>query len=82
MKKLVPAAVLVCAMATASLARADESIEYLEAPASYPFQRSEPAGQAIAIAPYDRLFEVRVFTTPQRQPYYNVPPYPVLAPLE
>ncbi len=50
------------------------------APVPYPFQRSTLTGQAIAISPYDQPFGVRVYTTPQHQPFYNVPPYAVIVP--
>ena len=57
--------------------------EYTTYPAptpGYPFQRSFLTGRAIVIPPYDRLFPVRVYTTPPMPPYYNVPPYAVAAP--
>ena len=57
--------------------------DYLEYPAptpGYPFQRSVLTGRAVVIPPYERPFPVRVYTTPPRQPYYNVPPYAVVSP--
>ena len=57
--------------------------QYLEYPAptpGYPYQRSELTGRAIVIPPYDRPFAVRIYTTPPQSPYYNVPPYAVIAP--
>ena len=57
--------------------------QYLEHPAptpGYPFQRSVLTGRAVIIPPDDRLFPVRVYSTPPQQPYYNVPPYAVVAP--
>lgn len=56
---------------------------YIEFPAptpGYPFQRSVLTGRAVVIPPYDRAFPVRVYTTPPQPPYYNVPPYAVVAP--
>ncbi len=46
----------------------------------YPFQRSFLTGRAVLIPPYRHPFPVRVYTTPPTQPYYNVPPYAVVAP--
>lgn len=46
----------------------------------YPFQRSTLTGRAVIIPPYRRPFPVRIYTTPPKPPYYNVPPYAVIAP--
>ena len=46
----------------------------------YPFNRSFRTGQVVGIPPYRHPFVVRVYTTPPQQPYYNVPPYAVIAP--
>lgn len=57
--------------------------DYPEYPAPtplYPFQRSTLTGRAVVIPPYRRPFPIRVYTTPPRPPYYNVPPYAVVAP--
>lgn len=57
--------------------------EYAEFPAPtpfYPFKRSALTGRAVVIPPYRRVFPVRVYTTPPQPPYYNVPPYAVVAP--
>ncbi len=57
--------------------------QYLEYPAptpGYPFPRSVPTGRAVVIPPYEKPFPVRVYSTPPRQPYYNVPPYAVISP--
>ena len=57
--------------------------DYLEYPAPiphYPFQRSYLMGQLVAIPPYRPPFVIRVYRTPPRPPYYNVPPYAVVAP--
>lgn len=61
-------------------ALAEEYIEYPAPTPFYPFQRSTLTGEAVLIPPYDRPFPIRVYTTPQQQPYYNVPPYAVVAP--
>ena len=56
---------------------------YTEYPAPMPgdrLPRSTLTGQAVVIPPYRRPFPVRVYTTPPRQPYYNVPPYAVVSP--
>ncbi len=50
------------------------------APTRYPFQRSYRTGEVILIPPYRHPFVERVYTTPPRQPLYNVPPYSVVAP--
>lgn len=70
------------AMLTASAAAATAQ-QYTGYPAPtpfYPFQRSTLTGRAVVIPPYDRVFPVRVYSTPPQQPYYNVPPYAVVAP--
>ena len=57
--------------------------DYIEFPAptpGYPFRRSTLTGQAVIIPPYRRPFPIRVYTTPPRPPYYNVPPYAVISP--
>ena len=50
------------------------------APYPYPFQRSYASGRFVVVPPYRRPFVVRTYTTPPQQPYYNVPPYSVIAP--
>ena len=59
---------------------ADEDIAYPATIPNYPFHRSFRTDQALVIPPYRHVFPVRVFTTPQQQPYYNVPPYSVVSP--
>ncbi len=69
---------LACAAAfTPALA---ENIEYPAPTPHYPFQRSFRTRRIVVIPPYRHLFRVRVYSTPQQQPYYNVPPYPVISP--
>ena len=80
--KLTVLAVSFCAAMTGLIARASAQ-DYPQYPAAtpgYPFQRSFLTGQAVVIPPYERPFPVRVYTTPPTQPYYNVPPYAVVAP--
>lgn len=43
-------------------------------------QHSWLTGRTICIPPYERPFPVRVYSTPQMPPYYNVPPYWVVSP--
>ena len=50
------------------------------APVPYPFQRSTLTDRSVTILPYQQPFGVRVYTTPQHQPLYNVPPYAVVSP--
>ena len=71
--------VLTCAALTVP-AFAQDDIEYPAPTPFYPFQRSFVAPVPVVIPPYRHLFRVRVYSTPQEQPYYNVPPYPVLTP--
>ena len=57
--------------------------DYGEYPAPMPghrLPRSRLTGHSVFIPPYRRPFPIRVYTTPPRQPYYNVPPYAVIAP--
>ena len=73
---------LVAALAIGGIGSA-EAQQYRAYPAptpSYPCQRSVRTGRAVAIAPYERPFPLRVYSTPPHQPYYNVPPYAVVAP--
>ena len=75
-------AVLAGAMLMGGIAAASAG-QYAEYPAptpDYPFQRSTLTGRAVIIPPYERAFPVRVYSTPPQQPYYNVPPYAVVAP--
>ena len=70
---------LACAtLAAPAFAGAD--LEYPVARPNYPFQRSYLTRRLVVIPPYRHLFLVRIFTTPQREPYYNVPPYAVITP--
>ncbi len=76
--RLLAAAIMAAIAAIPALAS-----DYLEYPAPiphYPFQRSHRTGQVVVIPPYRVPFVVRVFTTPPQPPYYNVPPYAVVAP--
>jgi len=57
-----------------------ENIEYPAPTPFYPFQRSMLTRRIVIVPPYRYPFRVRVYTTPQQQPYYNVPPYPVISP--
>jgi hypothetical protein len=66
--------------AVAPSASADENIEYPATRPNYPFQRSRLTGRAVVIPPYRHVFPIRVFSTPQQPPYYNVPPYAVISP--
>ena len=71
------------ALATSILAIpafADPDIEYPAGRPNISIHRSTRTGRVVVIPPYRHLFQVRVFTTPQRDPYYNVPPYAVISP--
>lgn len=59
---------------------ADESTEFPLTTPAYPFQRSALSGEAVVIAPYRHRFSIRIYTTPQQAPYYNIPSYAVVAP--
>ena len=75
--------IFIAAALSAMVAQPALAGEYYEHPApipNYPFQRSYLIGQLVTIPPYRRPFVVRVYTTPPQQPYYNVPPYAVIAP--
>ena len=77
--KLLLSAIVVLVGATASA----EVQQYTEFPAPtpfYPVERSTLTGRAVIIPPYAQPFPVRVYSTPPQQPYYNVPPYAVVAP--
>lgn len=71
---------LALAAVCAAPACAQQYNEYPAPTPGYPFQRSVLTGRAVVIPPYPRLFPVRVYTTPPQPPYYNVPPYAVIAP--
>lgn len=56
---------------------------YTQFPAPIPWQRAQHSylsGAAVVIPPYPCPFPIRVYTTPPQPPYYNVPPYAVVAP--
>ncbi len=44
-----------------------------------PFPSSFPSGELVFVPPYGAL-PVRIYTTPGAGPFYNVPPYRVIAP--
>lgn len=71
---------LVTAATLAAPALAGDYLEYPVPTPGYPFQRSVLTKRLVHLYPYRRPFHVRVYTTPQLQPYYNVPPYPVITP--
>lgn len=79
MKKCLFLAFTSC-IATTTSVFAQQYTAFPGQPLCYPFPRSVLTGRAVAIAPYERLFPVRVYTTPPQQPLYNVPPYAVVAP--
>lgn len=66
--------------ACAGSAAAEQYLEYPGPTPFYPFQRSTLTGAAVFIPPYHRPFPIRFYTTPQQQPYSNVPPYSVISP--
>ena len=68
-----------CCATLAGPALAEENTEY-PAPTPYSFHRSVLTRRAVIIRPYCRPFPIRVYTTPQQQPFYNVPPYAVISP--
>ena len=65
--------------ATTAPALAENYISY-PAPVPLPLPHSVPTGPLVAIPPYDHPFVVRTYTTPPEQPFYNAPPYAVVAP--
>lgn len=71
---------LVLILTSAVPAYAQQYLEYPAPTPGYPFQRSTLTDRAVVIPPYDRPFPVRIYTTPPKPPYYNVPPYGVVAP--
>lgn len=71
------AALLAVSVSTPVLA---DTIEFPVDRPNIAIKRSFLTGETVVIPPYDHLFRVRVFTTPQRDPYYNVPPYAVISP--
>ncbi len=82
MMKRMLLAVSFCATLAGLIAQAAAQ-QYPNYPAptpDYPFQRSFLTGQVVVVPPYRQPFPVRVYTTPPTQPYYNVPPYAVVAP--
>jgi hypothetical protein len=56
--------------------------DYGQYPAPLPYARAPRSfltGQYVVVPPYGPL-PVRVYTTPPNGPFYNVPPYRVIAP--
>ena len=71
---------LVVAATLVAPALAEPNIEYPAPTPGYPFQRDRLTKRRVYIPPYHHTFRVRVYTTPQQPPYYNVPPYRVISP--
>ena len=74
--------VLIALLAAVGFACAAHAEDYgeLPAPTPYaPFPSSFRTGEVAAVPPYG-LLPVRIYTTPGRGPFYNVPPYKVVAP--
>ena len=71
---------LVVAVTLVAPALAEDNIEFPAPTPGYPFQRDVLTRRRIYIPPYARPFRVRVYSTPQQPPYYNVPPYRVISP--
>ena len=68
-------------LAAVGLATPSYAYEQYPAPSPfYPFRRSVLTSRLVTIPPYPDAFRVRVYNTPPRQPYYNVPPFPVVSP--
>lgn len=72
--------VAISASAPAFAQDGGQNIEYPVDRPNIAIKRSYLTDQVVVIPPYRHLFRVRVFTTPQRDPYYNVPPYAVISP--
>ena len=68
------------AAALVAPAIAADNYQYPAPTPHYPFQRSFLKRRVVIVPPYAHPFRIRVYTTPQQQPYYNVPPYPVISP--
>lgn len=84
MKRMLLSVALGVAVSIAPLAigqaMASDYNEYPAPAPGYPFQRSVLSGRAVVIPPYRHVFPIRIYATPQQQPYYNVPPYAVISP--
>ena len=66
-------------LAMAVPARAEDYGQYPAPLPGAPVPHSRLTGRFVCVPPYG-LFPVRVYDTPQAGPYYNVPPYRVVAP--
>ena len=71
---------LVFAVTLVAPALAEDNVEFPAPTPYYPFQRSVLTKRKVHVLPYARPFRVRIYTTPQQPPYYNVPPYRVISP--
>lgn len=78
MKAICTAAFLCLGLTVPALA--NDYIEFPVEAQAQAIRRSYPTRQAVIIPPYRHVFPVRVYTTPPQPPYYNVPPYSVVAP--
>ena len=73
---------IAAALATTFVAGAVRAEDYGQYPAPLPGRLaplSRLTGEVVLVAPYGYM-PVRAYATPQTGPYYNVPPYPVIAP--
>ena len=75
-------AIFIALMAGTAIVAPACAEDYGQYPAPLPFAplpQSELTGEAVIVPPYGPL-PVRVYTTPPTGPFYNVPPYRVIAP--
>ena len=73
---------LVALLAVASFAGSASAEDYGELPAPTPFAPlpySIRTGEVVFVPPFG-LLPVRVYATPAQGPFYNVPPFKVVAP--
>ncbi|WP_158808219.1 hypothetical protein [Beijerinckia sp. L45] len=73
---------VIAILATAAVAAPACAEDYGQYPAPVPFAslpQSRLTGDVVIMPPYGPL-PVRVYTTPPNAPFYNVPPYRVIAP--
>jgi hypothetical protein len=75
-------AIVIALMAVTAMVASANAEGYGQYPAPLPFAplpQSYRNGEAVIVPPYGPL-PVRVYTTPPTGPFYNVPPYRVIAP--
>ena len=72
-------ALLMAFLISSTMANAEDYGQYPAPDFTTRFPRSVPTGEFVVVPPYG-LLPLRLYDTPPLGPFYNVPPYRVIAP--